>query len=319
MGKVYQHRTMPFGTQHSPIFFAQALAMVLTMIWRESDIRILNYVDDLLLLHQNKERLQNQTLIIMKILEIFRRTIAQEKCEIEPKQQINFLRWTSDLERMNINMTGLRIQELRYQLRRFFSLTERQVPIKIKYLASIICKLNFLRVQVKEASLYFKQTDSAKTRALKNKEWRENMILPKEILQELKKWQGVIVRNQEMTLEVRIPEAVMVSDASPKDWGVILELQTGDTLVQHGECINEQKRWTSSKKEIEAIYLGLFRYGQVFIELQIKAILIKSDSSTAVQGLAKQRAGQNLAAEVKKIVKLCQQLKIQTQTQYIPG
>ncbi|KAA6399495.1 MAG: hypothetical protein EZS28_004974 [Streblomastix strix] len=42
-------------------------------------------------------------------------------------------------------------------------------------------------------------------------------------------------------------------------------------------------------------------------------------SSTAVQDLAKQRAGKILIAEVKKIVKLCQQLKIQTQTQHIPG
>ncbi|KAA6348218.1 MAG: hypothetical protein EZS28_051990, partial [Streblomastix strix] len=70
---------------------------------------------------------------------------------------------------------------------------------------------------------------------------------------------------------------------------------------------------------MEALYLGLFRYGQVFKELQIKAILIKSDSSTAVQDLAKQRAGETLVAEVKKIVKLCQQLRIQTQTQHIPG
>ncbi|KAA6355072.1 MAG: hypothetical protein EZS28_049401 [Streblomastix strix] len=152
--------------------------------------------------------------------------------------------------------------------------------------------------------------DSAKTRALKNKEWRENMIPPKEILQELYWWHGVIVRNQEMTLKVKIPEAVMVSDASPKGWGVTLELQTGDTLVQHGEWNKEQKKWTSNKKEMEAIFLGLFRYGQVFKELQIKAILIRSDSSTAVQDLAKQRAGQTLVAEVKKIVRLCQQLRI---------
>ncbi|KAA6379279.1 MAG: hypothetical protein EZS28_025194 [Streblomastix strix] len=131
--------------------------------------------------------------------------------------------------------------------------------------------------------------------------------------------QGVIMRNQDMTLKVRIPEAVMVSDASPKGWGVTLELQTGDTLVQHGEWNREQKKWTSNKKETEAIYLGLLLYGQVFKELQIKAILIKSDSSTAVQDLAKQRAVQTLVAEVKKIVKLCQQLRIQTQTQHIPG
>ncbi|KAA6376138.1 MAG: putative Transposon Ty3-I Gag-Pol polyprotein [Streblomastix strix] len=319
MGKVYQYRAMPFGTQHSPIFFAQALAMVLTKIRRESDIRILNYVDDLLLLHQNKERLREQTLTIMKILEAFGWTIAQEKCEIEPKQQINFLGWTWDLKRMYIKMTDLRKQELRYQLKRLISLTEKQVPIKIKYLASIIGKLNFLRVQVREASLYLKLMDSAKTRALKNKEWKENMIPPKKILQELYWWHGVIVRNQEMTLEVKIPEAVMVSDASPKRWGVTLELHTGDTLVQHGEWNKEQKRWTSNKKEMEAIFLGLFRYEQVFKELQIKAILIRSDSSTAVQDLAKQRAGQTLVAEVKKIVSLCQQLRIQIQTQHIPG
>ncbi|KAA6402571.1 MAG: hypothetical protein EZS28_001901 [Streblomastix strix] len=110
-----------------------------------------------------------------------------------------------------------------------------------------------------EASLYLKLMDSTKTNALNNKDWRENMIPPKEIFHELYLWQGVIVKNQEMTLEVRIPEAVMVSDASPKVWGVTRELQTEDTLVQHEEWNMKQKRWKSNKKEMEAIYLGLFR------------------------------------------------------------
>ncbi|KAA6402487.1 MAG: hypothetical protein EZS28_001984 [Streblomastix strix] len=161
--------------------------------------------------------------------------------------------------------------------------------------------------------------DSVKTRVLTNKEWKENMILPKEILHELYWWKEVVVRNQDMTLQVRIPKAVMVSNASPKGWDMTLKLQTEDTLVQHGEWNKEQKRWTSNKKEMEAIFLGLFRYGQVFKELQIKAILIKSNCSTAVQDLAKQKAGETLVAEVKKIVKLCQQLRIQIQTQHIPG
>ncbi|KAA6400177.1 MAG: hypothetical protein EZS28_004295 [Streblomastix strix] len=147
--------------------------------------------------------------------------------------------------------------------------------------------------------------DSAKTRALKNKKWRENNILPKKILQELQYWQGVITENNDVTLEVRIPEAVMISGAFPK--------------VQHGEWNKEQKHWTSYKKEMEAIFLGLFRYGQAFKELQIKAILIKSDSSTTIQDLAKQIADQSLVTEVKKIVKLCQQLRIQTEIQHIQG
>ncbi|KAA6342145.1 MAG: hypothetical protein EZS28_052413, partial [Streblomastix strix] len=171
MEKVYQYRAILFGTQHSPILFAQALAMVLTKIRRESDIRILNYVDDLLLLHQNKERLREQTLIIMKILEAFGWKIAQEKCEVEPKQQINFL---------GQNLTN---------------------PDQDKISSINNGQAEFLRVQVRDASLYLKLMESAKTRALKNKKWVENMILPQEILQELYGWQGVIVWDQEMTLE----------------------------------------------------------------------------------------------------------------------
>ncbi|KAA6377973.1 MAG: hypothetical protein EZS28_026498 [Streblomastix strix] len=255
----------------------------------------------------------------MRILEALGWTIAQEKCEMEPKQQTNLLGYTWDLKRMYLKMADLRKKQLRFQLKRFISLTEKQVPIKIKYLASIIAKLNFLRVQVREASFNLNLMDFVRTRALKKKDRKLNKIFLKKILQELYLRLGVIVRNQEMTLEMRIQEAVMLSDASLKGWRVNLELQTGETLVQHGERNQEQKKWSSNKKEMEAIFLGLFRYRQVFKELQIKAILIKSDSSTAVQDLVKQRAGQTLVAEVKKIVKLCQQLKIQTQTQHIPG
>ncbi|KAA6359251.1 MAG: putative reverse transcriptase, partial [Streblomastix strix] len=241
MGKVYQYRAMPFGTQHSPIFFPQALAMVLTKIRRESNIRILNYVDDLRLLHQNKERLRKQTLIIMKILEAFGWTIAQEKCEIEPKQQINFLEWTLDLKRMQLKMIDIKKPKITLPIKEIYQLHRETSPIKIKYLAPIVGKLNFLRILVREASLQLKLMDSGKTRSLKNKKWTENMILPKEILQELYLLREVIAKNQEMTLDVRITEAVMASGASLKGWGVTLELQTGDTLVQHGEWNKEQK------------------------------------------------------------------------------
>ncbi|KAA6343739.1 MAG: hypothetical protein EZS28_052285, partial [Streblomastix strix] len=102
-------------------------------------------------------------------------------------------------------------------------------------------------------------------------------------------------------------------------FGSDLELQTGDTLVQQVEQNKKKKHQTSNKKEMEAIYLGPLRYGQIFKGLLIKAILIKSNSSTAIQDLAKQGAGQILVVEMKKIVKLYHQLRIQTQNQHIPG
>ncbi|KAA6386262.1 MAG: hypothetical protein EZS28_018209 [Streblomastix strix] len=111
---------------------------------------------------------------------------------------------------------------------------------------------------------------------------KENMFQLKEILQVLYQQQGVISKIQETTLEQKILEAIMVSAASPMGWRVILELQTGDTLVLHEEWNKEQKHWTSNKKKIEAIYLGLSPYGQIFKEQQTKAFLFKSDISTTI-------------------------------------
>ncbi|KAA6395127.1 MAG: hypothetical protein EZS28_009348 [Streblomastix strix] len=82
---------MPFGIQHYKIFLMLALIVVLSKIQRESDTRFLNYEEDLLILHQNEERLREQIQTVMMILETFGWIIVQKKCKVEPKQQINFL------------------------------------------------------------------------------------------------------------------------------------------------------------------------------------------------------------------------------------
>ncbi|KAA6361170.1 MAG: hypothetical protein EZS28_043304, partial [Streblomastix strix] len=53
----YTYRAMPFGTKHSPIYFATAMEPIMQQIRMKTEIRIINYVDDILLLHQNKEYL----------------------------------------------------------------------------------------------------------------------------------------------------------------------------------------------------------------------------------------------------------------------
>ncbi|KAA6323043.1 MAG: hypothetical protein EZS28_054359, partial [Streblomastix strix] len=55
----YTYRAMPFGTKHSPIYFATAMEPIMQQIRMKTEIRIINYVDDILLLHQNKEYLKN--------------------------------------------------------------------------------------------------------------------------------------------------------------------------------------------------------------------------------------------------------------------
>ncbi|KAA6371478.1 MAG: hypothetical protein EZS28_032995 [Streblomastix strix] len=84
----YAYKAMPFGTKHSPIFFAEAKESILRQIRIHSEIRILNYCDDILLIHQDKQKLKAQTIEILKTLKQFRWAISTEICETESKQII---------------------------------------------------------------------------------------------------------------------------------------------------------------------------------------------------------------------------------------
>ncbi|KAA6358197.1 MAG: hypothetical protein EZS28_046277, partial [Streblomastix strix] len=53
-------------------------------------------------------------------------------------------------------------------------------------------------------------------------------------------WKGVVANNQEITLEVRIPEAVIVSDASPKGLEVIWNYKQG--ILQSNKQNRTRKR-----------------------------------------------------------------------------
>ncbi|KAA6361763.1 MAG: hypothetical protein EZS28_042710 [Streblomastix strix] len=57
----YTYRAMPFGTKHSPIYFATAMEQIMQQIRMKTEIRIINQIDDILHLDQNKEYQKNLT------------------------------------------------------------------------------------------------------------------------------------------------------------------------------------------------------------------------------------------------------------------
>ncbi|KAA6330197.1 MAG: putative Transposon Ty3-G Gag-Pol polyprotein, partial [Streblomastix strix] len=217
---------MPFGCKHSTIFFTQALTLLLTEIRKRTDIRIINYSDDLLLLHQDKNWLFYQTQHIINTLEHISWTIALNKCQLTPKQEINFLGWTWNMTEMNIFMTKDRRHQLKDQVKQFNKYTQRHKIIKIKETAALIGRLNFLRTQFREASLYLMLIDSAQTRAVKTQGWTGMMVSRLKALKELYWWINKIAENKKQQIQDPIPQATVVTDAPPQGWGAALELES---------------------------------------------------------------------------------------------
>ncbi|KAA6402929.1 MAG: putative reverse transcriptase [Streblomastix strix] len=98
----FAYKAVPFGTKDSPIFFAEAIESILRQIRIHSEIKIMNYCDDILLIHQDKQILKTQTIEIMKTLEQFGWTISKDKCEIDQKLIIAFMGSIKNLKEINI-------------------------------------------------------------------------------------------------------------------------------------------------------------------------------------------------------------------------
>ncbi|KAA6355700.1 MAG: putative Transposon Ty3-G Gag-Pol polyprotein, partial [Streblomastix strix] len=226
----YQYRAMPFGCKHSSIFFTQALPLLLTEIRKRSDFRIINYSDDLLLLHQGKNWHFYQTQHIINTLEHFGWTIALNKCQLTPKQEIDFLIWKWNMTEINIFMTKDRRHQLIEQVKQFIKNIQRHKIIKIKETAALIGRLNFLRTQFREASFYLMLIDSAKIRAVKTQGQTRIMVSQLEALKELYWWIKKIAENKKQQIQDPIPQATVVTDASLQGWGAALELDSGEVL-----------------------------------------------------------------------------------------
>ncbi|KAA6386936.1 MAG: putative Transposon Ty3-I Gag-Pol polyprotein [Streblomastix strix] len=315
----YQYRAMPFGCKHSTIFFTQALTLLLTEIRKRTNIRIINYSDDLLLLHQDKNLFFYQKQHIINTLEHFSWTIALKKCQLIPKQEIDFLGWTWNMTEMYIFMTKDRRHQLIDYVKQFIKNTQWHKIIKIKETAALIGRLNFLRTQFRESSLQLMLIDSAKTRAVKTQGWTGMMISLLEALKELYWWIRKTAENKKQQIQDLIPQATVLPYVSPKGWRATPELDSGEVLVAHGEWLSYQIHWTSNGKELHAIHLGIIAFARVCKELQITNLLIRSDNSTAVFDLRRLRATDTLAPAVKEIYLTCQHLNIKIITQHVQG
>jgi hypothetical protein len=114
----------------------------------------MGYMDDLLFLHPNPTHLEQTTLQIAKYLQWLGWTLSIEKCELKPKQVITFLGWQWDFRKMEIEMKGNLRKQTMQLIAKWIQKCEKGSIVPVRKLASLLGKLNFLRVQFERMSLY---------------------------------------------------------------------------------------------------------------------------------------------------------------------
>ncbi len=126
-GRAYQYKALPFGLSLSPRVFTKVVEAALVPL-REAGIRILNYLDDWLILAQSRALLCEHRDMVLSHLSRLGLQVNREKSKLSPTQRISFL----GVELDSVNLTA-RLSEERAQsmLRCLESLQrKRGVPLK---------------------------------------------------------------------------------------------------------------------------------------------------------------------------------------------
>ncbi|KAA6394350.1 MAG: hypothetical protein EZS28_010122 [Streblomastix strix] len=248
----YTQRAMPFGTKHSPIYFAIATESIMNQIRMKTQIRIINYVDNILFLHQNKEYQKNMAQKVIDIMKYFGFTIGTEKSQTKPKQKVIFLGWewniTNAIVETQPKKRLLPLHDL-YNIRRWI---KTRTEITVNQTAILIGKLNYLRLQFQVVSLLLNTMDHQNAQAARLGGWNATMITDKTAISDTN-WRIANFRQNILAQLIQIPpQMTMTKDAATSGWGFNIREGTGNdsnrswNLEQKISEVNKQRQGNQS-------------------------------------------------------------------------
>ncbi|KAA6366752.1 MAG: hypothetical protein EZS28_037723, partial [Streblomastix strix] len=236
---------MPFETKHSPIYFATAMEQIMQQIRMKTEIRIINYVDDILLFHQNKEYLKNMTQRVIDTLKYLGFIIITEKSETEPSQIVIILGLEWNLANATVKTKPkkrLLLLHDQYNMRRWI---KTGTEITVKYSAKLIGKLNYLRLKFQDASLFLNIMGHQKAQAARLIGWNTTMTMNNIAIPDINWWIAKLRANIPAQLIQIPPQMTMTTDAAPSGWGSTLEREleidkvNREILDENGRIISE--------------------------------------------------------------------------------
>ncbi len=116
-GKAHQYRVLPFGLAHSPRTFTKCVDAVLALL-RLQGVRILNYIDDWLILAQSERRAAQHRDVVLAHMKVLGLRLNPKKSVLSPLQRNTYLGVVWDSTTMQARMSPARIESILTTVRR---------------------------------------------------------------------------------------------------------------------------------------------------------------------------------------------------------
>ena len=148
-GTTYEFTCLPFGLCSAPRTFTKLLRLVMAHL-QFLGLRMVIYLDNILIMVENKETLQLQIRQTISLLEELGFTANRPKSVLQPSHQITYLGLLVDASQMKLLLLEEKLQQILSKCRQVLV----KGTITVQELASVIGRMLAARLAVLPAPLY---------------------------------------------------------------------------------------------------------------------------------------------------------------------
>ena len=182
---------------------------------RKRGVRLIIYIDDMLIMADSKNKASLHMLLALDVLESLGFVINYGKSVLTPTHEINFLGFLVNTAHMIISLPPEKVQKVVADAQTILDTktpTARQLARTVGLLSSCI-------PAVTPAPLYYRHLQRVKNRAVAQGGYNQITTLTPEARQELIWWSLLLKINNGKPVRSPQPDMVMYSDASYLGWG----------------------------------------------------------------------------------------------------
>ena len=166
---------------------------------------------------ESREKLRDQALGLVYLLQCLGFSINMEKTILEPTQSLVFLGFTIDSINLELRLSPEKLKKIRAEARKFVGAE----LISARSLARLLGKMNATSNVIPPAPLFYRhlQMDLAKALRADVQNYETELRLSSASKEELIWWDTHLVRWNGKSVMTRDPELTIDSDASKLGWG----------------------------------------------------------------------------------------------------
>lgn len=307
--ELYQFQTLPFGLASAPRIFTKLMKPVVGLL-RRLGVKLIIYLDDILILSRSKEKLvqsRNTTLFLLQMLGFM---INWKKSMLDAVQVISFLGFEIDSVNMLFKLPEGKVQKIKDECKRIL----KEESLSVREMSQLIGKLISTMQAVIPAKLQCRFMQMTQIKGLlENKHYEAMIPISVEVKTELRWWINQLEVSNGKSIIGSNPSMILTSDASDVAWGA-----TWDTQSTGGCWSPVEQSYHINAKELLAAFLALQSFAKSKRNIQI---LIKLDNVTAVAHINRMGGTKSklLNHLVKQIWDWCQIHQISLVAEFIPG